>query len=82
MVDENDDAVDLSGYTASAKMTDEDNVTILDLSPSVTSTGYFIIDVEMTASIGAGRYDWKGYLQESTGEQHVRFQGKVKLDDY
>lgn len=75
--------IDLTGWTAEAKIVDENNTTILDLSPSiVAASGQFVVDVEVPSATSTGRYDWRGTLIEATGEAHPRFFGKVNIYEY
>ena len=81
--DEDGVAVDLTGYTAAGKIVDEDNTTVLDLSPTVSAAnGHYIVDLEVPGATVAGRYDWKGLFVEADGDEHVRFYGKVTLETY
>lgn len=82
LVNENDVAIDLTGYTGSAKIVDEEGVEILDLSPTVSETsGYFMVDIDIPSDTPPGRYDWIGSL-DASGVENVRFRGKVNLKTY
>lgn len=82
LVNENNVAVDLTGYTGEGKIVDEENVTILDLSPTITAaSGYYVVNLDVPSDTPPGRYDWVGALV-SGGVESVRFRGKVNLLTY
>ena len=83
MQDEDGEAVVLTGYTGDGKIFDEEGTTILDLAPTIdVDNGYYVVDLDISDDIPPGRYDWIGSLIEASGDEHVRFRGKVTLKTY
>lgn len=80
-LDEDRNALTLTGYSsANATVFDENEVEVLDLSPTLTtSPGKFIINTTVTDTIPPGRYDWRGSLVDASGDEHVRIVGTFTI---
>ena len=81
--DDDDVAQDLTGYTASGKVVDENNVTVITLVIAVGGTeGTLSIDQLISAAVPPGRLDWKMELVDSGGDVSVRLKGKFNVEEY
>lgn len=81
--DPDGDIIDLTGYTAAGKVTDEDGATVITLTITAGGTaGTLTIDQLISAAIPPGRLDWKAELIDSGGSENVRFRGKFNVLTY
>lgn len=77
------DPEDFSGMTAFGKIVDEDETTILDLTPTVDSAGaLYQIDKLVPSNTTPGWYRWRGGTTDSAGGDEVRYEGLVYLKGY
>ena len=78
--DENDSAMPLTGYTAQGIVLDEEKVTVLTLTPSVTAaSGIVSLDQLISAGLTAGRLDYELDLVDSGGKVRPTFYGRFQL---
>jgi hypothetical protein len=77
------DPKDFSGFTAFGKIIDEDDTTILDLTPTIDSAAaIYDIDKLVPGGTTAGWYRWIGGTIDSAGGEEVLYEGSVYLRAY
>lgn len=75
-----EEAIDLTGYTGSGVVYDEDGSTVITLSVTIgEATGLVSLNQQISALLTPGRYDWYIDLTDSGGAIYRRFEGKFNL---